>query len=386
MRLLLINHNGDLYGASRSLLRLAARLTADGQAVLVLAPEEGALVTALRRQGVAVRIEPRIVSIERRAFRSPLGLVRLLARIPGSVTRLRRVIRDFRPDVVHSNCSVILTPALAARLSGVPHIWHVREHYGDFPVFWRLYRRYLLALGRRVICVSGAMAEQFPAARRERQVVALHNGFPAAEFQPVPPARVAAFRRQYGVEQGRLAGVLGRIKLLRKGQETFVAAAGLLRERLPDARFLIIGAPFAGNEHHRAELERQAEALGVGDRVVFTGEVADVPAAYAALDVVVLPSGQPEPFGGVVIEAMAMGKPVVGTALGGTVEQIADGVTGLLAPPGDPAALAAALGALLADEPRRLEMGRQARARFLERFEFEPFYRRMLEVYADSMR
>jgi glycosyltransferase involved in cell wall biosynthesis len=123
--------------------------------------------------------------------------------------------------------------------------------------------------------------------------------------------------------------------------------------------------------------------LGLQQAAVFTGDVNDVKAAIAALDVMVLPSGQPEPFSGAVLEAMALAKPVVGTRLGGTVEQIDDGVTGLLVPPNEPAAMAAALCRLFGDPALRDRMGQAGRKRFLERFEFEPFYAAMLALYRD---
>jgi glycosyltransferase involved in cell wall biosynthesis len=125
---------------------------------------------------------------------------------------------------------------------------------------------------------------------------------------------------------------------------------------------------------------------GLERRVTCTGDVADIKAAFAALDITVLPGTLPEPFGGVVVESMAMGKPVIGTRVGGTVEQIEDGVTGILVEPNDPQGLAEAMETLLTDDRLRSEMGTQAKARFLRLFEFEPFYLRMSKLYAELVR
>jgi glycosyltransferase involved in cell wall biosynthesis len=125
---------------------------------------------------------------------------------------------------------------------------------------------------------------------------------------------------------------------------------------------------------------------GLDGRVIYTGDAADIKAAFAALDVTVLPTTLPEPFGGVVIESMAMGKPVIATRLGGSLEQIEDGVTGLLVTPDDPAALAQALARLLSDAPLRRAMGMRARERFLQHFEFEPFYAQITQLYAELLR
>lgn len=382
MRILYAHNNVDLYGSSRSLLRLTSRLVADGHEVRVLLPGDGPLLRALERSGVTVSVDDALTIIDRRSCRTPRDVFKLLAGLPHSARRVMRLIDEFGPAQAHTNTSVVLSLAVAARRRRVPHIWHIREFYGEFRAFWWLYQWFMATHARKIACVSAAVARQFSIFIRRRKTRVLHNGFPVEEFQPVIRERVEVFRARVGVsEEQTLVGVVGRVKLRRKGQETFVRAAGLLAPRHPDVRFLIIGSPYAGNEPHVDELKRLAEEDGVPDRVIFTGDIADIRAAYAALEIVVLSSGQPEPFGGVVIEAMAMGKPVVGTRVGGTVEQIEDGRTGRLVPPSDPHAMANAVEELLGDPEQRRAMGAAGRQRYLRLFEFEAFYRRMLALY-----
>ncbi len=128
---------------------------------------------------------------------------------------------------------------------------------------------------------------------------------------------------------------MGRIKWVRKGQEFLVRATGLLKQQGHPITALIVGAPFPGNESHLIRLRELVEQLGVQDRIIFTGELADPRPAYAGMDVLALTSAQPEPFGNVVIEAMGMGLPVIATNIGGSVDQVLDGVTGFLVPPAD---------------------------------------------------
>lgn len=382
MRILFAHNNADLYGASRSLLRLTSRLARDGHEIRVLLPAEGPLLQALERNGVTVSIDRSLSIIERRTCRTPRGIIRLIAGLPRSVRRVQRLIDEFGPAMAHTNTSVVLPLAIAARRRRVPHIWHIREFYREFRAFWWFYQWFMARYADTIVCVSTAVARQFNILIRRRRTRVLHNGFPVKEFQPVDAERVAAFRARVGVKDEHvLVGVVGRVKLRRKGQETFVRAAGLLAPRHPDVRFLVIGSPYAGNESHLEDLKRLAEADGVLDRVLFTGEIEDIRAAYAALEVVVLPSGQPEPFGGVVVEAMATGKPVVGTRIGGTAEQIEDGRTGRLVAPSDPRAMADALEDLLGDPHMRRRMGAAGRQRYLRLFEFEVFYRRVLALY-----
>ncbi len=190
------------------------------------------------------------------------------------------------------------------------------------------------------------------------------------------------FRSSYGISKAQhLIGVVGRIKFQRKGQEVFVRAAYVLREKFPDARFLCVGSPFPGNELHLVQLLNLIRELGLEGYVLYTGDVEDIKAAISALDILVLPSVQPEPFGGVVIEAMALSRPVVATAVGGSIEQVVDSVTGYLVPPGDPGSLAAGIEKLLESTTRRRDFGEAGRKRFMETFEFKSFYQKILELY-----
>lgn len=150
-----------------------------------------------------------------------------------------------------------------------------------------------------------------------------------------------------------------------KSHETLLAAAAALVTRHPDLRFRIVG-----DGPRRRVLEEQAASLGLVGRVEFLGHRDDVPALLAAADAFVLPS-RSEAFPNGAIEAMAAGLPVVASAVGGLLDLIEDGVTGLLVPPDDPAALAAALG-LLVDQPGRAGvLGRQGRQAVQQRYSFD---------------
>jgi len=130
-------------------------------------------------------------------------------------------------------------------------------------------------------------------------------------------------------------------------------------------------------------LKERVQALGIEDRVTFTGELSDPRSAYAAFDVFVLPSGQPEPFGGVVMEAMAMGLPVVATAIGGSVDQVAEGETGFLVPPADPLAMADRIERLLRDPDLRGRMSQAGPRRIRECFSLDRMVSRLESLYTE---
>ncbi len=359
-KILYIHPNADLYGASRSLLRLTTSLDRERFEPIVVLPEDGPLAVALRQHGIQVEVIPYLGVIQRRVLRS--------WRLPGfafsllpSTWRIWRLIRQEQIDLVHSNTATTITPGFAAWLAGVPHVWHLREMFADdFARLWPYFRAFMLRFSTRILCVSTPIAAQFPP---HPQVRVLHNGLELSEFV-VDPAEVQAWRDRYCLSPDtRLVGVASRISPW-KGQDIFVQACAWLKKTgLDQVRYLIIGDAFTGNEYLIEQLQAYVRENGLSEDVVFTGFVENPKPLIAALDVLVLPSTRPDPFPGIVLEGMALGVPVIGTAIGGPLEQIEHGVTGLLVPPADPEALAQAIEKLLRDPVGRKTMGQAGRNR-----------------------
>lgn len=380
-RILYIHNSADIYGASRSLVRLLGVLDRARFEPLVLLPADGPLADQLRALPVRVVIFPSLSVIDRAVFKS-WKLPFFILNIPFSALRLWRVLKREKIDLVHTNTGVVLSPGLAAWLAGVPHVWHIRDWFQEFAGFWKFYEKFMRAFSTRIIAVSGPIAGQFS---DQAKVRVINNGFDLAEFALSDPGVGTAFRGKYDLGDGPVVGCVGRIKLQRKGQEVFLKAAGLLKARGVSAKWLVVGAPFPGNESHLETLHGIVREHGLVDDVVFTGELKDTRPAYAAMDVFVLPSAQPEPFGGVVMEAMGSGLPVIATKIGGSIEQVADGETGYLVPPNDPVALADKLELLLRDEALRKSFGEAGRRRMAERFTLNGMVEKIVGVYEECL-
>ena len=377
MRVLYIHNSADIYGASRSLVRLLRALDRTRFEPLVMLPAEGPLAAQLRALPVKVIIFPALSVIDRAVFKS-WRLPFFLLNIPRSVLGIRAILKRERINLVHTNTGVILSPGPAARLAGVPHVWHIRDWFQEFAGFWRFYEKWMRAFSTRIVAVSGPIAGQFT---DRSKICVIHNGFDAEAFAPGDAGAPAAFREKYRLGAGAVVGCVGRIKLQRKGQEVLLRAAGLLKQRGVRAKWLVVGAPFPGNESHLEALHEIAREHDIIEDVIFTGELPDPRPAYAAMSIFVLPSAQPEPFGGVVMEAMCMGLPVIATNIGGSTEQVADGESGWLVPPGDPAALADKLEMLLRDETMRKTFGEAGRRRIAERFTLNDMVEKIVHVY-----
>ncbi len=318
-------------------------------------PEHGELAAALRGAGIEVLVRP--LAVLRRSLMSPSGISRVAAAWAADAGGLGRLARARDVAIVHTNTSVTLGGAAAARVAGVPHVWHVREIYTGFERWFGAYRRLLLTADA-LPCVSGATAAQFDGAPA---AFVLRDGLAIA---PRRAPRDEA-RRALGLPGGAcVVAVLGRISGW-KGQDVLVRALADLPE---DVVALVAGEPWRGEERHLRELEQAATALGVSGRVHLAGFVEDPALAYGAADVVVVPSKQPDPLPNAALEAAAAGCCVVASDHGGLPEILRDGVTGILVPPGDSAALAAALAPLADDPARREALGAAAAADVRARF------------------
>jgi glycosyltransferase involved in cell wall biosynthesis len=230
-------------------------------------------------------------------------------------------------------------------------------------------------LGRFVasfIYISRAVAENYTSQGiSPSKGAVIHNAVDLNEYSQTYDA--LSVRSEFGWTSGEpLVGIVGRLDWW-KGHEYFLQAMALVRKQLPNARGLIVGQVDSTprGEIYVRKLESLARALRLEDRLIFTGFRPDVPRIMSALDVVVLGSAEPEPFGRVVIEGMAAGKPVVATAAGGVLDIVEDGFNGLLVPRRDSQAMAEAILSILLDKEKAARMGQAGRQTVIGKFSLE---------------
>jgi glycosyltransferase involved in cell wall biosynthesis len=344
--------------------------------VLVTGPglgPEGSLEERARANGVDLRVLPNLV----RSIRPWADWA--------AYRELRKLLRDVRPEVLHTHSSKagILGRAAGAAL-GIPvvHTIHGASfHHGQGRLAHRTYRAAERWAGPRTahfISVADAMTDQYVAAGvapRER-FTTIHSGFEVEPFL-APPRPREDVRRELGFEPGQV--VVGKIARLfpLKGHEFVLAAAKRIVDRRPEVRFLFVGDGVLRNRY-----EAEIAAAGLTDRFVFTGLVppSRVPELIHAMDVVVHTSLW-EGLARVLPQALIAGKPVVSYDIDGAREVVLPGETGYLLPPQSIDELAAAIDELAADPALRDRLGRVGRERFTEQFRHETMTRRIREVY-----
>ena len=383
-RILYVQLAPDLYGASRALLHLLAALDRARYTPLVALPGPGPLVDQLRKLDIEPIITPHIRVLLGQVARSWRALPFGLSLIPAALG-MRHIIQRSAADLVHSNNWTMLSGALGARLAGVPHVWHIREILPNFGGLKPVLVRLSLRGAARVVCISAAVAAQFAGHAGAERVQVVYDGLPLPGVRLSVSER-AAVRRHYGAAPGeRLIGLVGRLHP-QKGQDEFLRACALLEPRLRDTcRFLIIGGSQPGYEQFRSELAALALTSGIAERVQLLGFQAETLPIIAAMDALVLPATRPEGLGGVLLEAMAAGVPVIATRLGGPTEIIEDHVSGLLIEPQQPAQLARALAELLDHPQLQHSIGAAGRRVVEQRFDAARTTAQIEQIYASLL-
>jgi len=380
--ILFIHHANDMYGADIGLLHIIKSLDRERYFPIVILPADmptGMLSPELERLGVELHFAD--LGILRRKYFKPLNMPRLAIQVLRGALFVRATARKRGAALVYVNTFVAVSGAIGGRLAGVPVLWHIREILAfPRPVRWILYKALSLCADL-VVCISKAVRDAIlkeePGLAAKSVVVynAVSIAANSAGGEPEIP-----LREELGLPQGAsLVGMVGRI-MPWKGQEVFAEAAALVMQRAPDVHFVAVGSYFADQSQYLDQLKARISDLGLEERFHLVDYRSNVTDVYRALDIFVLPSIKPEPFGRVTVEAMTQGCAVIATNHGGTVELIDHGVTGMLVPPAEPQPLAEAIELLLSDRLLREKIGQAAAAYAKQNFGLEGHGAQMRKV------
>lgn len=339
---------------------------------------EGSMIDMVRGFGIAPEVIPEMVGDSSVGFRDAVALWKLV-----------RIIRRFRPDIIDTHTAKAgLLGRVAGALTGVPvrvHTFHGHVLHGYYsPAKNWVFRRVERALARlttRIIAVSEQVRQdlvRYGVAPLEK-IAVVHLGLDLSEFLESRHHR-GEFKAELGLPADTLlVGIVGRIFAI-KNHALFVDAAALVAREVPEARFVVVGDGML-----RDETEARARRLGIADRMIFTGWRRDMPVVCADLAILAVSSdNEGTPMSA--IEAMASSVPVVVTRVGGLPDLVREGETGVLVPPGDAAALAAAITSLLEDPARRERMGRAACAEVAARFDVRRMVQETHDLYEACLR
>ena len=377
MRIVWFSHTGDLGGAELSLLEGVKGLTSRGEKVLVIAPSSGDLIQKLKSLGIPISLGHFRFWTSQRANKPPF--YRRTRRLAGHLIAARyfkRFLRDFEADLVVTNTLTIPVGALAAKWAGIPHIWYIHEFgeedhdvaldYGNRISLFLINR-----LSKRVIFNSRSVADRF------RNAIALDKCRTVDYAVEVP---TMSLTRQDHISPFRII-LVGRITVAKR-QEDAVRAVAFLARRGLDVHLTLMGTEDPAYGTYIRHLAREVEVENITEFVRFT---VDPFPLMAAADVALMCS-KAEAFGRVTVEAMKLGKAVIGANSCGTSDIIQNGWNGLLYQPGDPEDLAKKLEILYKNRNLLRKLGKNAQEWASQKFNLGSYTSSLMKVFSEVVR
>ena len=386
---LYLDHTAKLGGGEIALLNLIQALDPARFRPHVVLGEDGPLVGKLRAAGIETTILPLDTALrETRKDTLGLGSLLKLSRIKTLLAysrTLARFAREHSADLIHTNSlKSDIYGGIAGRLARIPVLWHIRDSInseylpGPAAAAFRLLSR---LMPQAVVANSSSTLHQlWPRRPKSGDVVysgvpiaVVHDGYVERDVEPYPAGQTTW-------DHPPVVALIGRIAEW-KGQHVFLRAAAATRRQFPDTRYWIVGAPLFGEYEYERSLHVMTEQLEMTDRVEFLGFRDDVASLMSQIDIVVHASTLGEPFGQVVIEGMAAGKPLIATNGGALPEIVVPGETGYLVAMGSAEEMAVALERLLAAPALARTMGQAGRQRVERLFTIGHTARKMESIY-----
>ncbi len=374
-KIMYVSHSAEIIGgAEQCLFFLLKNLDRDKYIPTVVLPYEGPLKDKLEKIGVKTEISP----VGWWTYGS--NALSTQGDLKERSGKLATLIEKEEIDIVHTNTSVIAEGAIAAKMTGRPHVWHLHEFLDGHPslkpvIPLYLAYRFIDLFSDPVIVVSHALKKSVSNFIDPERLSVIHNGIDPEE----KTGSEGSFRKELVVSEGALLVCTVGPVVKEKGHMTFIEMAAKVLNAKKDVQFISIGGKIDSGLW--SAIENKIEGYGLKDNIQFLDFRTDVRRILNEIDIYVV-SSEMESFGLAAIEAMASGKPVVATRCGGPEEIVVDGQTGFLVPSNDPISLAEKILTLADDPEKRKAMGLKGKERFGELFTGSRFSKSVENLYS----
>jgi glycosyltransferase involved in cell wall biosynthesis len=375
MRILLLHSSSDLYGASRIFLQTVTLLRKHGHHCVVVISNKGSLEQALELVGVEVHIIN--LGILRRKYFTIAGLLNRIQKWRSASRILNALIQTHQIELVYSNTAAVLIGAWVARKNNLKHIWHIHEII-ERPKLLHQFLGWQMRKGAdKLIVVSDAVAKCWESALSDKtSLIRIYNG-----IEPIIQPVKNDYRKQFNLPDDAIVlGLAGRIHVV-KGQPYFLEIAKALKKsnNFSNLHFFIAGDPYPGQEYLLDQMFDLINTYQLESRVHYLGQVDEMSNFYAATDLLVVSSIQPDSFPTVILEAMQYGLPVVATAQGGALEMVQENETGIFIPLDNAIVAAEKINTILPTSIRQ-QMGTAGKVRVATYFSQAAFEKNITEV------
>jgi len=382
IKILFISHSSTMFGAERSLLLLLKNIDRNRFEPIIILPRFGPLKEKIERLNIKtyeVKSPWWVSGRKRNVIWTILRLGYCIVREIISLSKLYKIIKKEKIDVIYTNTIVNFSGAIISCITQKPHIWHIREILPGNPDLhfflpYKVLFKFISRFSNVVITNSCATADQFQSIIPNEKIRVIYNAVDLNEFK-----NILSFPNINGVKTtDYIVAVIGSLQR-RKAQDDAIKAIKIVKEIIPNIKLLIVGE---GSKKFKNYLKHLAFKLDVSDNVIFTGYRDDVPAILHRCNLLLVPSWN-EPFGRVVIEAMAAGIPVIGADSGGVKEIVKDGVNGYLVPPKDPIKIAEKIIYLFYHPMLAKKMGNEGRKIVKEKFSIQNYVKNIEKVICE---
>ncbi|WP_195335661.1 glycosyltransferase family 4 protein [Paraclostridium bifermentans] len=367
--ILFLHSSSDLYGSDRSLLNLVKNLDKEKFKISVVLPCEGPLVEEIKKiQNVNVIIKE--IAVLRRKNLSIKGIINYIYASLNSMKFLIKIVKNNNIDIIYTNTSVVFSGGIIAKLLRKKSVWHVRE------IITNGFERKIVSFivnkfSDVIIANSKATGDSITKSKKKLKIV--YNAI-ESNGDSVKP--------QIDNKDVVTIGMAGRINRW-KGQKLFVDSAVDVLQKFENVNFLIAGDVYKGEEHILCELKEYIRSKGIENKIEFLGQVNDMNRFYKSLDIFILPSTQPEPFGLVVIEAMDNELPVIATNHGGPTEIIDNGENGYLVDYKNSAEMSSRMLELVANKNLRKHIGLKAKQKRNDTFTITKYVENISQILSE---
>lgn len=380
MKNILYLHAGaEMYGADKVLLELVKGLDKSKYNPIVILPNEGVLVDALRKEGIETEVVP--YPILRRKYFNPKGILRYISSYKKYSKQIVKMVKKRNINLIHVNTTAVLEGIYLKKVLKVPIVWHIHEILLKPKLMFHFLSCLVGRYSDSVVAVSKAVREHLCHSRfiKDDKVTVIYNGIDNDDFHPGKDTDY--LKQELNIPQDSLViGMIGRVNAW-KGQGDFLEAVEPILAEHEDVYAVMVGGVFEGEEWRMDELKSKISQSPYKNRIVIEDFRKDTPYIHNLFDIFVLPSTNPDPLPTVVLEAMASGRPVISYNHGGAMEMVENGFNGLFAEAGVPEELTGQLRLLIEDSGLRIKMGENSAARQSSLFSLDAYVKNFQNLY-----
>jgi len=366
--ILFIHQSAELYGSDKTLLLLLKHIDRNKFNPVIILPFEGPLQNELEKKNIKVVIAP-VLKLYRKMF-SPKNILKFFKDIKEAFKVLDKLNKEHEFDLIYSNTLAVLLGIFYAKKNNIKHLWHVHEIIESPKIFTKLFCK-LLALKSNSIIVYNSVATKVfwnVNNRINLKSKVICNGLEIHE-EEIHEDEISNIRKDvfHSNPSELIIALVGRISRW-KGQKVLLNSFYEILKKHENIKLAFIGSPPPNQELFLVELQERIDELKISDKVVlipFTNEISKI---WQSIDIAVVPSTEPEPFGLVAVEAMLAKKPVIGSNHGGLTEIIVNNETGFLVEPSNKKVLAEAISKLIEDPELRKIYGQNGYQRAINEF------------------